>query len=230
MAYNKNMLKEFYAAGTKNPLTINTGQINGQGVSGTLGQIITNNQPVDEFFLKPFQGFDQTGNQKIGPNPAFAGNPNPKTLFGGTTTLRYKKLTFTVNGGGSGGFLIYNNTGTSVTNLSGIAQGRNVDKLALNSAERPSSGVGASARFLESGNFFKLRNANITYVIGNIGNSIKNASVYISGTNLFVVTKFSGFDPEVNIDKSQNGYPSRSIEYIPYPTPRSLQVGLNFSL
>jgi len=229
-AHNKNMLKEFYAAGTKNPLTINTGQINGQGVSGTLGQIITNNQPVDEFFLKPFQGYDQNGNQKIGANPAFAGNPNPTNLYGGSTTLRYKKLTFTVNGGGSGGFLIYNNTGTSVTNLSGIVQGRNVDKLALNSAEKPTSGVGASTRFLESGNFFKLRSANITYQIGNIGNYIKNASVYVSGTNLFVITKFTGFDPEVNIDKNQNGYPSRSIEYIPYPTPRSMVVGLNFSL
>ena len=47
-----------------------TGQINGQGVSGTLGQIITNNQPVDEFYLKPFGGFDQKGNQIVGPaNP-----------------------------------------------------------------------------------------------------------------------------------------------------------------
>jgi len=54
--------------------------------------------------------------------------------------------------------------------------------------------------------------------------------VYVSGSNLFVVTKFSGFDPEVNIDKSNNGYPSRSIEYIPYPTARSIVVGLNFSL
>ena len=57
--------------------TIHTGQINGQGVSGTLAQVITNNQPVDEFYLKPFVGFDQKGNQIIGPNPQFAGNPNP---------------------------------------------------------------------------------------------------------------------------------------------------------
>ena len=90
--------------------------------------------------------------------------------------------------------------------------------------------MAANSRFLESGNFFKLRSANITYSIGNIGAFIKNANVYVSGSNLFVVTKFSGFDPEVNIDKNQNGYPSRSIEYIPYPTPRSIVVGLNFTL
>jgi TonB-dependent starch-binding outer membrane protein SusC len=230
IAHNHGILKDFYAPGTKNPLTINTGQINGQGVSGTLGQVITNNQPIDEFNLKPFGGYDQKGNQIIGANPVYAGDPNPSTLYGGSTTLRYKKLSLTINGGGSGGFLIYNNTATSVTNLSGIAQGRNVDKNAYNSPEMPSSGVGASQRFLESGNFFKLRNLALTYNIGNVGNYLKNLSVYVSGSNLFVITKFSGFDPEVNIDKSNGAYPSRSIEYIPYPTPRSIQAGLNFSL
>jgi len=75
-----------------------------------------------------------------------------------------------------------------------------------------------------------LRSANLTYAIGNIGQYIKNANFFVSGSNLFVITKFTGFDPEVNIDKNQNGYPSISIEYIPYPTPRSVVVGLNFSL
>ena len=230
MAFNSNNLTQFYAPGTTNPLAIYTGQINGQGVSGTLGQVITNNQPITEFWLKPFQGFDQSGNQQIGPNPNFAGDPNPHMLFGGSTTLRYKKLSLTINGGGSSEFLIYNNTATSVTNLAGIAQGRNVDKAAYNSAERPGSGVGASTRFLENGNYFKLRNANLSYVIGNVGNYIKNMSVYVAGSNLFVITKFTGFDPEVNINKSNGGYASTSIEYIPYPTPRAVVVGLNFSL
>jgi iron complex outermembrane receptor protein len=49
-------------------------------------------------------------------------------------------------------------------------------------------------------------------------------------SNLFVLTKFSGFDPEVNIDKNNGGYPSRSIEYIPYPTPRTITFGLNLAL
>jgi TonB-linked SusC/RagA family outer membrane protein len=229
-ASNNNLLKQFYAPGTKNPLSINTGQINGQGVSGTLGQIITNNQPVDEFYLKPFGGFDQKGNQIIGANPQFAGNPNATSLFGISTSIRFKKLTLTLNGGGSAGFKIYNNTGTSVTNIAGIVNGRNIDQLAFNSKEQPSSGVGASSRFLEDGSYFKLRNASLNYNFGNIGDYIKNLNLYVSATNLFVITGFSGFDPEVNIDKSNSGYPSTSIEYIPYPTPRSIQVGVNFAL
>jgi TonB-linked SusC/RagA family outer membrane protein len=230
IAYNKNVVKDFLDPNTKLPIQILTGQINGQGVSGTLGQIITNNKPIDEFYLKPFQGFDANGNQIIGPNPIYAGDPNPHTIYGVNTDLRYKKFTLTINAGGAGGYLIYNNTATSVTNIYGISQGRNIDLKAYNSAEKPSSGVAASTRFLESGNYFKLRNATINYQIGKAGKYIKNLSAFVSGTNLFVITKFSGFDPEVNIDKNNNGYPSRSIEYIPYPTPRVITFGLNFSL
>jgi iron complex outermembrane receptor protein len=232
IAYNKNKLTDFYAPGTKTPLMILTGTVDGQGVSGTLSQIITNGQPANEFYLKPFKGFDANGNQIIGDASEiqFAGDPNPHTIYGVSVDVVYKKLTLNINGGGAGGYLIYNNTRTSVTNLSGIAQGRNVDQAAYNSDEQPSSGVGTSTRFLENGNYFKLRNVRLAYNIGKVGRYIKDLGVFVSGTNLFVSTKFTGFDPEVNIDKNSSGYPSRSIEYIPYPTPRIISFGLNFSL
>ncbi|HET7119280.1 MAG TPA: SusC/RagA family TonB-linked outer membrane protein [Hanamia sp.] len=230
IAYNKNILKNFYAPGTKNTLSILTGQITGQGVSGTLGQIITNDQPVDEFYLKPFGGFDASGNQIIGANPQFAGDPNPHVIYGANIDLSYKKFNVNINGSGAGGYLIYNNTATTITNIAGIVGGRNIDKKAFDSKEGTGSGVGASTRFLESGNFFKLRNATIRYTIGDVTKYVKNMDVFVSGTNLFVLTKFSGFDPEVNVDKSSSGYPSRSIEYVPYPTPRIISFGVNFSL
>jgi TonB-dependent starch-binding outer membrane protein SusC len=227
-SHNKNLLKNFTQNGQD--IKILTGQINGQGVSGTLGQIITNNQPVNEYYLKAFGGFDANGNQIIGANPDFAGNPNPQNIYGVTSTLKYKKFTFVVNVGGAGGFLIYNNTNTSVTNISGISNGRNIDNNAYNSAEKTSSPVGASTRFLEKGNFFKLRNVSLSYNFANVGKYIKGLEAFVTGSNLFVITKFSGFDPEVNIDKSNNNYPSRSIEYIPYPTARKISFGLKFSL
>ncbi len=224
-AYNKNLLTNF------NPnLIIQTGAINGQGVSGTLGEAIANNQPVDVFYLKQFQGFDHNGNQTYAANPSFAGDPNPKSTYGISTTLTYKKVSLVLNGGGSGGFLIYNNTATSVTNIAGIANGRNISLNAYNSPEMPSSPVAANTRFLESGNFFKLRNVTLSYSVGNAGKYVKNLNIFVSGSNLFVITKFSGFDPEVNVDESSGGYPSRSMEYIPYPTSRIISAGLNFSL
>lgn len=227
-AHNDNKLTNFTQNGKD--IQIITGQINGQGVSGTLAQVITNNYPVNEYYLKPFQGYDQNGNQTFGANPVYAGNPNPTNSYGISTTVNYKKFGFVVNGGGESGYMIYNNTATSVTNIAGIANGRNIDKNAYTSVEKPTSPVAANTRFLESGTYFKLRNATISYRIGDIGRYIRNMNVYVTGNNLFVITKFSGFDPEVNIDKSSNNYPSRSIEYIPYPTPRTVSVGVNLTL
>ncbi|KAA9038174.1 SusC/RagA family TonB-linked outer membrane protein [Ginsengibacter hankyongi] len=229
-AHNHNVINNFNNSVGGAPLQIITGEIDGQGVSGTLSQIITNGYPVNEWYLKPFQGFDQNGNQTYGGSPVYSGNPNPTVLAGFSTTLRWTKFTLGVNMGGSFGYLIYNNTATAVTNIAGIAQGRNIDLKAYNSQEKPGSPVAANSRFLEKGDYWKLRNATLRYNFGNAGKYFKNISAYISGSNLFVITKFSGFDPEVNIDKTSGGYPSRSVEYIPYPTPRTLTLGLNFSL
>ena len=111
------------------------------------------------YYLKHFSGFDQNGNQIVSDNPAIAGDPNPHVIAGFSTSIRHGKLTLGINMGGSFGYKIYNNTATAVTNLAGIAQGRNVDLKAYNSAEKPSSGAKASDRFLENGNYWKLRNA-----------------------------------------------------------------------
>lgn len=229
-AYNKNNVKNFKDPNTGLDLQVSTGQINGQGVSGTLAQVITNNQPVNVYYLKPFQGFDASGNQIIGGNPQFAGDPNPHSLVGFGTNVRYGNFNLSLNMGGAFGFLIYNNTATAVTNIAGIVQGRNIDLAAYNSKEGVSSGVGASDRFLEKGDYFKLRNVTLRYTIGTAGKYIKGLNVFVSGSNLFVISKFTGFDPEVNIDKSANSYPSRSIEYVPYPTPRVVSFGFNFFL
>jgi len=226
-AHNKNLLKNFTSNGAA--IQILTGQISGQGVSGTLAQTITNNMPIDEYWLKPFNGF-VAGAQQIGANPQFAGDPNPHSNYGISTTLNYKKFTLTINGGGAGGYLIYNNNATNISNISGITGGRNIDKNAYNSAELPSSGVGASTRFLESGNFFKIRNSSLSYNIGNAGKYVKNLRAFVTGSNLLVITKYTGFDPEVNVDKSSGNYPSRSIDYLPYPTSRTITFGVNFSL
>lgn len=224
IAHNKNLLTDFAQA------NIETAQVSGQGVSGALAQVIGNNHPVNVFYLKKFSGFDQNGQQIIADNPTFQGDPNPHMLYGFSTTIRYKKFSLAVNASGASGFMIYNNTFNSVTNLSNLANGKNVDASALTSKENISSSVAASSRYLEKGDYLKLRNVTINYALGNAGKYIKNLNVFVSGSNLFVITKFTGFDPEVNVDKSNNGYPSRNMEYLPYPTPRVINFGFNMSL
>ena len=75
-----------------------------------------------------------------------------------------------------------------------------------------------------------MANASIGYRVGNIGKSIRNLYVALTGQNLFVITKYTGFDPEVNTDGGFDGIPSLGIEYIPYPSARSFQLSINFSL
>ena len=67
----------------------------------------------------------------------------------------------------------------------------------------------------------------MAYRIGAIGNTVKNARLFITGNNLLVFTSYSGFDPEVNTVNDSNGLPSAGIEYIPYPSARTITFGFN---
>ena len=73
---------------------------------------------------------------------------------------------------------------------------------------------------------------NLTFGYTVKGNSlekfkIKSARFYVNGSNLFVITSYSGTDPEVDTDKQLNGVPSAGIEYLSYPRDKSVSVGLN---
>jgi iron complex outermembrane receptor protein len=70
----------------------------------------------------------------------------------------------------------------------------------------------------------------VGYRLGNVGKPFKNVTVTLTGQNLFVLSSFSGFDPEVNVDKNVGGIPSAGIEYIPYPSARTILLGLQFGL
>jgi iron complex outermembrane receptor protein len=51
----------------------------------------------------------------------------------------------------------------------------------------------------------------------------------VTGQNLFVITKYDGYDPEVNVDRSISGVSSYGIDFLSYPKARSIILGLNFS-
>jgi iron complex outermembrane receptor protein len=165
----------------------------------------------------------------------FAGNPNPTTLLGLSTTLAYKKLSLTINMNGAFGQKVYNNTLNNVLNVGSINGGRNIALSVFNSPvkEAFSNPVTSSSRFIENGSYLKMANSTLSYQIGNITKWIKGANVFVTGQNLFVITKFTGFDPEVNVDEGAGGtnpIPSVGIEYQPYPTARTFTLGVNFSL
>lgn len=90
---------------------------------------------------------------------------------------------------------------------------------------------GAIDRMIEDGSFLKLRNVTLTYnlpkaFVSRLGMS--NANVYVQGNNLFILTKYTGFDPEAN----QMG---GSVTLLPintnfYPSTRNFMVGVQIGL
>ena len=215
---------------------IYTGALNGQGVSGTLVQTIQNGLPINAFYTRKFLGMDKATGlatyQDDGNTFYYVGNPNPKTVLGLSTSLRYMKLSLTINMNGAFGQSIYNNTLNNTINVGNINGGRNIALSVFKDPVKESfaNPVTASSRFIEKGNYLKMSNVSLNYALGNLGKTFKGANIFVTGQNLFVLTDFSGFDPEVNVNKSANFVPSVGFEYQPYPSARTISVGLNFSL
>lgn len=213
---------------------IQTGDINGQGVSNAFVQLMTNGQPLNAFFVRNYRGinpttgqaeYDEDGNQSF-----IMGSGLPKTLLGINSNLGYKKLSLGIAMNGAFGHKIYNNTLNTILPINNLGS-RNVSaKILADGIEATSNPITTSSRYLEKGDFLRMSNATLSYKLGSLGKAIKNATVSITGQNLFVITKFTGFDPEVNTDKNLNGVPSFGIEFTPYPAVRTFLVGFNFSL
>ena len=194
-----------------------------------------NNRPLNVYYLRVWEGIDKATGQSIytddGYSRYYVGDPNPNTLLGINTDFSYKKWMLIVNMHGAYGHQIYNNTANSVLPIGNLGT-RNIDKNILSLPDLPaqSDPITPSTRYMESGNFLKLSNATISYRIGSIGKIFRNAVVQLTGQNLFVITDFTGFDPEVNTDKQIGGIPSLGIEYTPYPTARTILLGINITL
>ncbi len=217
-------------------LQLPTGEVNGQGLSGAYSQLLINDRPLNSFYLKNFIGIDKTTGISLyegGEERFFLGSPNPTTLLGFSTSASYKKLNLEINMNGAFGHSVYNNTANAVLGFNNLGK-KNIGKRELEIArsveEQPVNPTSASSRYLEKGDYMRLANATLSYSLGNFGKNIRGANVFITGQNLFVITDYSGFDPEVNTSKPLNNIPSFGLEYTPYPTARTINIGVNFSL
>lgn len=234
IAFLKNELTNF-----PSNLLIQTGEINGQGLTGARAQRLANGQPLSVFWMGKYLGLNSAGEAQYAGgdpnNPAnrvYAGSPNPKQVFGLTLAANYKKFAFSANMNGASGHYVYNNTTQAALAVGNIKNNRNIAYTVFSgkTKEDPANAQPVSDRYLEKGDYLRLANATLSYSLGNLGKGIKNASVYLTAQNLFIITKYSGFDPEVNTPKAVDEVPSFGIEYTPYPTARSFVFGINFSL
>lgn len=226
-AFNKNIVENLLGV-------YDTGQINGQGLTGAFAQRIASGQPLYAFFLREFGGYDEAGNS-VYPNGDFQSfldgkGPIPTVTGGLTTNFRYKSFDLSAFFNGVFGNYIYSNNANAFFTKGSFANGRNVTKDVVGSDEGPLNAPDVSTRFLEKGDFVRLANLNLSYRVNTSNmNTINALRFFVTGQNLLLFTNYSGQDPEVNTNKQINGIPSLGIDYTAYPRARTWTFGANIS-
>ncbi len=229
LTYQKNKIKDI--AGTF-PSGIPTGNVNGQGLTFAYAQIIQEGQSLFTWKMPVFLGLDENGNskllnQEVGGTDEIVGNALPKFTIGLTNNFSYGRWNASMFWNASAGYKVYNNTTNALFLRGSLRNGKNVTREAANSGENPVNSGGVSTRFLEKGDFLRLSNLTLAYNFNIKNKAIKSLSANITGQNLLLITKYSGLDPEVNVDKSRNGVPSRGFDYAAYPKARTVTFGIN---
>ena len=192
-----------------------TGAISGPSLGGTFVQVVRTGEALGSFLLPTLQSDGSLGENTI------QGTGIPDFTYGFNIYAEYKNFDFSTNLAGVAGNKIYNNTAHFLNNA-----GNNVtQEIADETRTIPSS---PSDFFLEDGGFLRLNNLTLGYS-PNIqsNNYIKSVRFYVTGQNLFVITDYSGYDPEVNTPRAQNGILSYGIDFGTYPRARTFIFGVN---
>lgn len=163
------------------------------------------------------------------------GDTNPDFVYGITNNFSWKNFTLSFFFQGSQGNDIFNG------NLMDVKMGNvaNIPQAAYDTRWTPETTAIAqwpkavssyernmliSDRYVEDGSYLKLKNLNIGYNWANPFKGIKNLNFYASATNLFTITDYSWFDPEVNAFGSDAS--RRGVDIYSYPSSRTYSIGM----
>ncbi len=185
--------------------------------------------------------FVDTNNDGIlnGDDRTYLGSPIPKYLYGINLEGDLKGFSLSLDFQGQGGNKIYNGKETIRPDLYNFEQhvfDRWTGPNTSNSEPRATAGgynFLHSSRFVLDGSFFRLRSATLGYTLPqSVSQKMKmrSAQVYLRGTNVFTLTKFTGYSPEVGStsDRSENPI-LNGIDSGTYPVPSIYSLGLNVS-
>lgn len=221
---------------------LTTGAAQGSGQTGATINGVLNGQPIGSFYLLEFTGIgadglnqykDQNNDGEILDNDRIeAGSALPDYIYAFYINLKYKNFDLGLNFNGAGGNKIYNHVAMSSFNKGNLVNSFNTTDRAIEySNEAATNSNLVSTRYIEDGDFLRLNNATLGYnlepaAIG-LGNAMDNIRFSITGQNLFVATKYSGFDPEINTGSPIGGIQTFGIDYFSYPKSRTVLFGLN---
>jgi TonB-dependent starch-binding outer membrane protein SusC len=176
----------------------------------------------------------------------FAGSPIPNLTYALTGQVRFRQFDLSLFFQGVTGDKIYNQV---AMDIDGFYRPFNVtEKTALDSWHgegtsntRPllswndaTNNTETSTRFLETGDYLKLKNLQLGYNLSNAFLSklkMHSMRFYVSIQNVFTVTKYSGQDPEMTTSadaaSSNDGPKALNIDWGTYPAARTTTVGVN---
>nr|WP_297165535.1 TonB-dependent receptor [uncultured Dysgonomonas sp.] len=162
----------------------------------------------------------------------YIGNPSPEWTFSMNNTFAYKEFDLQIFLQGVAGNDIYNANRIWQESMS-IPQNQTTKVLdrwtgegTSNSVPRaiysdPNQNVRHSNRFIEDGSYLRVKNLTLGYTLPKSISQkayLSMARFYISCQNLLTLTKYSGFDPEVNVS---------GVDLSTYPVTRTLSMGVN---
>jgi len=252
--YNSDTSKAFtYSVGgnmsfIKNKVTdspykvISTGEAQGPGTTNAVINGYVNNEPIGTFYVREFLGInangtnifrDVNGDGIITDNDRVAaGSALPDFTYNINLKAAYKNFDLGLNFNGVAGNMIYNNTASTLFSRGRLGISQNTTDAATQFPNESLNNTNAiSTRYLEKGDFLRLNNATLGYNLNprllGIGEHIRNIRFSVTAQNLFIITKYSGFDPEINTGLSQGGIQSFGIDYATYPKARSFVFGVN---
>ncbi len=222
--------------------------IAGYGLGEFYGYVATGVDPATG--LELYQS--KTGKPTSSPVPSdrvLLGSALPTFVYGMTNNLSYKSFDLTFFIQGSQGNKIFNagrlemeamrtainqsadivnrwRKPGDITNIPGVSINQSTDNTLI------------STRFLENGSYLRFKTITLSYNINPkylSGIGLSSANVYISGNNLITITKYKGFDPEVNSygspnNSSDNRNVSLGIDNGAYPQTKMIIFGINLSL
>ena len=168
------------------------------------------------------------------------GDANPNFIYGMTNNVSYKSLSLSVFLQGSQGNDMLN---ASRMEIEGMTGPQNQSTAVLrrwrqpgDQTDIPKASWGSydnsriSSRFIEDGSYLRLKSVTLSYQLPKAWTDkvkMQNVKLYATGENLWTLTNYSGFDPEVNAFGTSNT--AKGIDYGTYPQTRNIIFGLNIT-
>ena len=220
-----------------------TGSVSGQGQSNTFSQRILEGEPLGTFYGPVYVGVNPQGKQLFKCRTASAscvnnqttspsandyevlGDANPDFTFGLTSRMNYRQFDLSFLLRGEYGQEVFNNGALVYSTKGNALQDKNFLRAALTDPIGISEPAIYSSRWIEDGSFLRLQNVTLGYTLdipAFFGGAPRPVRLYLSGDNLFLLTDYTGYDPEVHTDA---GLASRGIEYVTYPRARTFTAG-----